>query len=538
LHATDLFDLTEFGSFGQFDDVRALDLPWRFISALPDPDKPDEVARYESNPLYKFGAWKLEEALLNVKPDIVLSWRDFWMDECIFRSPFRKFYHYSHMPTVDAAPLNLQWVASYLEADAVFAYTDWGLETLRQEGGGRIKTKCSAPPGADTEVFRPRGDRESLKRLIGLPEGALVVGTVMRNMKRKLYPDLCEAFAMFLREAPEDIRNRTYLYLHTCYPDLGGWDIPRLIKDNGIGHRVLVTYICRSCGEAFPCPFSDALTHCRSCGKSTAVMPDSGAGVSRETLSKIYNIFDCYVQYSSNEGMGMPAVEAAACEVPVMEVDYSAMSDVVRKLHGVPIKVQRFYREAETYRLFAMPDQDDFVSKLSHLLSLPEVIRRRMGWQARKGVLEHYTYDRTAKIWADHLLSVPLRDHSVTWDSPPRYHEPNTRIPDGLSNEEWVRWCFVNVLGRPDLVDSYAAVRMTRDLNWRTTTGGMGGFIYNDASALGLEVETRRTAFDRQAALDQMLNTVGEWNYWERRRCMFRQTDSVGVSSAHSEVRI
>ena len=62
-------------------------------------------------------------------------------------------------------------------------------------------------------------------------------------------------------------------------------------------------------------------------------------GVSNEYLSDIVNCFDVYLQYANSEGFGLPQVAAAACGVPVMSIDYSAMSSVVRKLGGTPLKV-------------------------------------------------------------------------------------------------------------------------------------------------------------------------------------------------------
>jgi glycosyltransferase involved in cell wall biosynthesis len=517
LHATGRFELLEFGAFGDFDDDRALDLPWKFVSNMPDPRDRGQVERYESSPLNKFGAWKFEEVALDFEPDIVWDYRDWWMCEHQFRSPFRDLFHLAHMPTCDAEPQNDQWVASYLEADAIFGYTDWALDVLRRQTGGAVKAVCAAPPGADAAVFSPFPDRAAFQKAMALPEDAVVVGTVMRNQSRKLYPDLVEAFAKFLAAAPEDLRHRTFLYLHTSYPDTG-WDIPKLVRDAGVGHRTIFTYACKACGQAYPAHFQDAIAPCRACGALAAVLPDASKGVSRETLAKVYNLMDVYVQYSTNEGFGMPMVEAAACGVPVLAVDYSAMSDVVRKVAGYPVRVQRYYWESATGRRLALPDNDHLVETLVRVLRRPLTLRRRDGWLARKGVLEHFTYDRTAGLLADHFASVPPRPRAETWGSPNRVLAPNTDVPPGLSHEEWVRWCFAHVVGRPDKADSFAALRMVRDLNWGATTGGMGGVVYNDSSALGLEVESRRQPYDRAKALEAMLSTVGQVNYWEQKR--------------------
>jgi hypothetical protein len=216
----------------------------------------------------------------------------------------------------------------------------------------------------------------------------------------------------------------------------------------------------------------------------------------------------------NSEGMGMPQVEAASCGVPVFAVDYSAMSDVVRKINGYPIKVQRLTREAETHCWRALPDNNDFVEKLIKFLQLPEGVRKKKGFEARAGVAKHYTYDRTAKIWEDHLDSIPVSDK---WNSPSRARNPETSVPAGLTNEQFVRWGLSNVACRPDLTSSYMALRMTRDLNWGACLPGAGGSYFNEASVLGSQ--QRYQEFNRERAMHEFLGLNQKLNYWEHLRC-------------------
>lgn len=516
LHATGKYELAELAAYGDATDPREArwrGLPWRFYPNMPDRNNEGEVNAYNASPLNQFGQFKFELACLDFKPDVVMDVRDWWMLEFEERSPFRGMYHWAIMPTVDAAPQDDQWVATFLNADAVFTYSDWGLGVLNEQSRGRIRTRCSAPPGADLEAMRPAPDKAAHRRLMGVDPDCLIVGTVMRNQRRKLYPDLVQAFAQFLREAPQDLARRTYLYMHTSWPD-AGWDIPRLVTEAGIGHRCLFTYHCKACGAAYPSHFADARTACKKCGAHAAGFPNSSVGISREVLGQVMNLFDVYCQYANSEGFGMPQVEAAACGVPVMAVDYSAMSDVVRKLGGMPIKVQRLYRESETHCWRALPDNGDFCSLLTGFLSRPEPVRRRLGYEARKAVETHYTYDRTAGVWEDHLDSVEPREG--VWVAPPRLHTPATEPPQGLSDEEFVRWGMVHVAGRPDLVHSYTAMRMVRDLNWEAALPSMGGLYFNDASTLGLQAKYR--PFDRRDAMQELRNLGEHKNFWESRR--------------------
>jgi glycosyltransferase involved in cell wall biosynthesis len=513
LHATGKYDIFELGCYGPWGDERASSLPWPYMTAMPRPGDDQDQQQYTAHPINQFGEWRFEEACLRHKPDCVLDIRDWWMVEFQERSPFRPFYHWAIMPTVDAAPQDEQWISTFTNADAVFTYTDWAQEVLRQQGRDKIKLKCPAPPGADTQVLAPVMDRRAHRRAIGVDEDCLIVGTVMRNQRRKLYPDLIQAFAKFLKTAPAELARKTYLYMHTSWPDIG-WDIPRLLAEEGVGHRCLFTYVCSHCQASFPSFFADAKAVCRNCGQHQAAFPNSNAGISREGLASVINLFDVYVQYANSEGFGMPLVEAASCGVPVMAVDYSAMSDVVRKLQGIPINVQRYYRESETHCWRALPDNDHFVAELTYFLGLPSAVRQANGMQARQAVLRHYTYERTASIWETHLDGLEVRDD--LWSAPARIHTPVTAVPANLSNDALVQWGIIHVAGRPELLHSYMALRMVRDLNWGATLPQMGGLYFNEASTLG--TQARFQPFTRDQALQELLKLCEQKNYWETRR--------------------
>ena len=225
LHASNKYELAEFSTYASHEDKRFSYLPWKTYSNLPDPNNTEECSLYKSNPTYQFGEFKFEYVLLDFQPDIVVDIRDWWMLEFEERSPFRGLFYWAIMPTVDAEPQNEQWLATYASADAVFNYSDWGYELLKKEGGGNIKCLGSAPPSSDA-AYVPVADKDAHKSKMGLNPQCKIVGTIMRNQRRKLFPDLFKSFRKYL-DITKDAD--TYLYCHTCYPDVG-WDIPRLLK--------------------------------------------------------------------------------------------------------------------------------------------------------------------------------------------------------------------------------------------------------------------------------------------------------------------
>jgi glycosyltransferase involved in cell wall biosynthesis len=518
LHSTDKYDIAELGIYGHDDDNRRFNVPWRFYPNAPSTTNEEALRKYYEVNTYQFGEFRFEQTCIDFRPDIVVDWRDWWFLEHQERSPFRPFFHWTLMPTIDAEPQDEQWLGTFINADGVFTYSDWGANVLRKQGGKNINLQGTAPPGVNLDEFELITQKGPHKQSVGIAPTALIIGTVMRNQKRKLYPDLIEAFAKFLKTAPADLAERTFLYLHTTYPDVG-WNLPRLIKEQGITRKVIFTYMCDNCKAVFPSLYQDIKSTCRNCGQNTISLPGVRAGISRKSLGSILNLFDIYVQYSTCEGFGMPQIEAAAAGVPVMAVDYSAMSDIIQKLGegGIPIKVQRYFRESETHCYRALPDNDDLIEKWIDILSQPEIMRIRMGMEGRKAVAHHYNWDSTAMKWERYFDNTAVRAHEQTWLSPIRTHQPVMQLPDNMPNEDFIKWAIVNIAGRPELLNSFIALRLVRDLTWGASQVGPGGIYLNEASLLGMQVRWN-TNYDRFAVARELHALCEEKNYWEQQR--------------------
>ena len=511
LHSTGKYDIAELGTYGKPNEPEINDIPWKFYPNIPDINNTKDVQEYNSNNINQFGAWKFESICLDFKPDIVCDIRDFWMMEFQERSPFRRFYNWTIMPTVDAAPQHKQWIHTYANADGVFTYSDWALSSLKEQSGAAINCLGSAPPSADSS-YSPVQDKEAHKRSLGFEDGVKIIGTVMRNQRRKLYPDLFEAFRMFLDKSG---RTDVYLYCHTSYPDLG-WDLPEIMMKCGVASKCLFTYICSECGYVFPDFFKDAISQCKKCNKFSAKLSNVRNGVPVEILSSIVNCFDLYVQYANSEGFGLPQVEAAACGVPVMSVDYSAMSSVIRKLGGTPLTPKTLYKELETGCMRAVPDNEHTAQKFVEFFDLPQAMRMKKGFESRKLFEEHYQWNQTADKWEQRFDSVEILPESETWKSPPRIHLPSDRYPEGMDNKNLVDWLIINVLGEPEKLNSYMSSRLVRDLNYGQTTEGMGGIYYNENSLLDSAPKTM--VFNPHDAYKHMLELCNRRNYWEKMR--------------------
>lgn len=465
LSKCDDFVVAEHAMYGALGDKRDANANWIYYPNAVQPEDP-RWQDYKSSPVNEFGQWRFERILLDFKPDIVCDIRDYWMTSYQGKSPLRPYFNWVWMPTIDSVPQRDEWVEDYISADGIFTYSDWAIKELQEHSAGKINLLGSASPGINPDVLKPVKNKAAHKQAMSFDPDSIVIGTVMRNQVRKLYPDLFRMFRTFLDNTTPEIAKKSYLYIHTAYPDISGWSIPELIKEFGLGGKILVTYLCRTTNKPFVTYYQGGKTYSPYSNSPTAVLPTVSHGLDIENLANIYNLFDAYIQYSICEGFGMPQVEAAACGVPVMAVDYSAMADVVKKTGGIPIPYDRKFKElgTEAYRVY--PDNNRCAELVDEFCRKSPEERQALANTARQAVLDNYTWDRTADIWINHLRNVELTGRQGQWGNHPAdLKDVPTQMPETNNIPQLVNWFYDEVSNQPDMKYSLAAASLLRDLN-------------------------------------------------------------------------
>jgi glycosyltransferase involved in cell wall biosynthesis len=497
------YELAEFAGYGDLEKCK--DVPWRYYSNSPSTDEEKRI--FNANPNNSFGLWRFNHVVLDFKPDIVLTYRDPWMDMWINESPLRKYFHWLWMPTVDSYPQKRKWLDVFEQCDGILAYSEYGIRSLKKQSDF-VKTLECASPGIHPEVFKPVKDKRSHKKSLGIPEDSIVVGTVMRNQKRKLFIELMKAFRIFLDNAPKDIADKTFLYLHTSYPEKVGWDIESGIVENGLSSKVLCTYICRSCQNWNVSKYTGAIATCPKCANKTSFMPSVSNGLATEDLVSIYNAFDLYVQYAICEGFGMPQVEAASCGVPIASTNYSAMEDVVKHTDGYPVPVKVFFREMETWAERAYPDNDALAKIIEKFAMLNDSDRAAKSDAARKGAIRRYKWDDSAKVWEKYIDEYTQKPRQYSWDSAPKYLQ-NVKMPNIESSSDFVKWCLSTALQKPELVYRYAYTNYCKNLD------------------NGCYMDGQLQPFGRQDMIEMVNAKVNENNFFESIRVGQRQPEQI-----------
>lgn len=485
LYKTKKYKIAEFASYAFVNDPRDVSIPWRYYANAVRENDPRHK-EYSSRTDNQFGRWRFEKILFDFKPDVVIDIRDYWMSYYQSISPLRNFFHWILMPTVDSEPQQEQWIDTFISADAIFTYSDWGADVLLKQSNNKINYIDTVSPGVDLNIFNIKSNPEQIKQNFGLPKDSIIIGSVMRNQKRKLIPELFFAFRELLDSLERnnnDIGKKIYLYLHTSYPD-AGWDIPELLKQTRLANRVFFTYTCPSCEHILSSTFSHPFRTCPSCGTYGLRFPSVTHGISQEALANIYNMFDLYVQYAICEGFGMPQVEAAACGVPIITVNYSAMCDIVKKLGAYSVEPKTYFKELETKAIRTYPDNKQLINHILSHIQLSKTEKQNKRQTTRALAEQYYNWDDIALKWEKYLDTLSDSGFRANWDNPPKYLEPVQDI-ENIQRKDFfnqiVNTCVKN-LQDPSKIGSSMILDMAKDADYSFTQAGISfqPFNYGD----------------------------------------------------------
>lgn len=435
LHEDENFIVAEQGNFGNTSNISKI--PWKYYPVEPDPQNKMEYLKYSQDPENKYGKMIFDKTLLDFRPDFVVAISDPWMFAYQGRSPLREYFHWVISPTVDSIPVRDDYLSTYSLADSVFTYTDWALEQLKNAGLQNLEHTIRM--GTETDVFKPCSDKAKLKESLGLPPDAFVIGSVMRNQRRKLIPDIIEAFSYLMASLPEEKRKKTYLYLHTTYPDQEPWDLPQFLLNSRFSSNILFTYLCKS-SKGFGCSrFQDAITYSFSSNQLTAVMPSGRNGLSNEQLCEVYNLMDLYIQVASCEGFGVPIIEAAACGVDCAVIDYSAMVDAAKNLDLIRLsKSTRYYNDNKNRCKRVYVDFKELAEELYAIIIDREP--NKPNFDLANKTKEKYGWGKCAELWKRALSKDRLSGLQGKWDAPKKLIKIPSYPPNGLTNSELVEW--------------------------------------------------------------------------------------------------
>ena len=511
LVATGKYEIAEFGSYAADDNPEVKTFikgRWKFYGNNPmNPQEQEAFNQPDSaqpgQNTNQFGRYKFDAVLADFRPDIVIDIRDWWMIAFQERSPFRKYFSWLVMPTVDSIPQKEEWISTYNSATYVMAYSDFGIDSLRKSSP-RLELRSDPPgkpgfigidkvpgklhpvplrPGVDLKTFHPRSDvaKGELKSKWGIKPDIPIVLLVQRNQGRKRISEVIASFAMMKNKYPDnEVVQKSILVMHTAWPDNAlSIDFPRAIariqtgyhgcpvKRKGIIREVNSTFMCHNtaCGDVFIAPSinlrQNPIIMCPKCGQQDARTPTTGAGITREQLSEVFGMADIMVQMSIAEGCGMPVQEAKACGTPVLVTDYAAIAekgkmpdyDHIDKANytvhkgGEIMERAYLYEEPETTCWRAMTSMEDCADKMAAMLGDRERLKQ-MRLDARECAEDNYDWEKNWKPWEFILDHITPLDRDTTWDKDMELIEIDTQQPPtNCTDDEFIIWCYTKLLG-------------------------------------------------------------------------------------------
>ena len=423
LHACGKYEVAELASYVEETDPRLKETPWKVYPVIPS--NPEERQIY--NEQYKtaqFGHYRFDRAVLDFKPDIVFSYRDFWHDEWITKMPSRYLFNYVWSACVDSEPPRSEWIGTFSTVDKMTSYSDWGLSVLKEYSGNKMAiANHNVMPGVNLDIFKPMSKNE-VRGILGIKEDINIVLTVMRNQPRKLFPDLMKAFHDAIQEwklnGRKDLADSTYLYLHTSYPDVG-FDIGKDIIKYKLGSKVIMTYCCNNCGNYFASFFSGEVCSCTKCGNYTAHPPNTAQGLTREQLATVYNSADLYCQLSIAGALEIPLIEAKACGIPTIASDYAAMYELNRMGGSyAPIEIAAWREESdkETGQVRAIPSVSSCSKNIVNFFQEESSTRDSLSLEALSTARTKHDNELTYEKWSSIFDELPLLDEG-RWQASP-----------------------------------------------------------------------------------------------------------------------
>ena len=425
LHKSGKYEVAELASYISDDDPRVKTLPWKVFPVVPTQGSAEMQRFQQEYQTAQFGSLRFEAAVNEFKPDIVFSYRDYWHDEFITKSPSRPYYTYIWSVCVDSEPPRDEWLSTFSTVDLLTSYTDWGLSVLSKYGNGKLNV-CSlnTMPGVDLETFKVM-DKKTIRAEYGISEDANIIMTVMRNQPRKLFPGLIKAFSdtidSLYKQGLNEIADKTYLYLHTGNPDCG-FDIPKEIIRYGVGSRVIVTYYCQVCKKSTPGFYAGDRKYCEKCGQKACAMANTSNGSTREELAKIYNIADLYIQHSVAGALEIPIIEAKACGIPVISTDYAAPYELARLGGGYgQTRISGWRQEStrETSQIRAIPDDSHLSEMMTSYLKETKEKKEFLSSLARETAEHFHSSDGFAEKWSRIFDSIETKN-PFRWFAPPK----------------------------------------------------------------------------------------------------------------------
>jgi glycosyltransferase involved in cell wall biosynthesis len=328
------------------------------------------VKQYPTTNISPYGEDSLQIVVNGWKPHVLVTLFDVWLGG--FSSFFgeKDWLKKLHQRWIAWLPVDSDPITEAVADQAAKAYRAVAMSMFGQRELKRVGIPADyIPHGVECDVLKPAADKMVCRGWLdrhSVPVNPQVPVTVAptdfvvginkanKDRERADFDRMLLAFKLFLEDCPE-AREDAKLYLHTWPKFPGASDVPSLCREYGLEPYVKVT--------------RDYYMLC---------------GLSNVDMSILYNGFDVFMNLARGEGFGAPILEAAACGVPSVATDFTAMTELVQG-HGWLVKPVCTLRNGLNGS-WAVPDEHQAAEALKEAYLHPKD-RDRLGKLSREFAL-------------------------------------------------------------------------------------------------------------------------------------------------------
>jgi len=320
----------------------------------------------------------IEKHAADFKADVVISVTDMW----VLKNWGRRGFLWCPWMPMDTEPVPAPILDALGGCYRPLCFSQWATEQLKTVGWPTAKY---FPLGVDLDIYKPR-DQEEMRLKTGLVEDGLIIGMVAANSSypsRKSFPEMLWAWSQWVNSGGKGI-----LYIHTTLSPRGevGISLVDLLDTLHLDWSTL-----------------DDPKHERR-QRARVIFPSQyrlwGGSYSEQDMAELYSALDVFFMPSRSEGFGMPILEAQACGIPVVTLNFSAMPEITFAGKCLPV-AQKTWTPMGVWR--GLPGVSDLVDAIAWAQGVHDHPDPALSERARKGA-EDFAWDRLVEDYWVPLL--------------------------------------------------------------------------------------------------------------------------------------
>jgi glycosyltransferase involved in cell wall biosynthesis len=297
--------------------------------------------------------------------DVTITNQDIWV---LDQNALKEVTRWIPWVPIDHDPVPKTILDRLRLAYRIVSYSKFGKKQLENEG----LYSTYIPLTVETEILKPM-DKLECRKALNIPPDIFLFGMISANKDnppRKSFQEVMDAFMIFLKTHP-----KSGIYFGTLLQQQGGFPIMDYATFLGIQDKVYHVE-----------PY------------------DQMYSIDRPAMARVINSFDCLAAPSTNEGFGMPIIEAQSCGVPVITNDFTSMPELIipNKTGFLTEVAYKRYDFIQSY--VGVPSTKSIADQMERMFRSN---RKEMGKKGREFVIENYDYKKIFKEkWVPFLQSV------------------------------------------------------------------------------------------------------------------------------------